>query len=386
MVNPVATFTFPTAVLYGPGTLAELPARLKQMGCRRPLVVTDPGLLQTKAFQSLREALGSQQLGQTWDLFHEVHTNPTEHDVIEAARAYREASCDSVVAFGGGSAMDVGKVLRLLLKHPEMKLSQYDLQADWSGLARFVCIPTTAGTGSEVGRSAVVTLGQTESRSTVFLPRLLAKLVILDPTLTVELPAALTAATGLDALTHCIESFTSPVFQPFCDGVALEGIYLIRRTLPTVVQNGQDLQARGTMQVAAAMGGLAFQKDLGATHSLAHPLSAMCGMHHGTANAVCLPHVMEWNARHKPGLYRRVGLAFGLDVVKLKDAEADAKTIQFLKKFIARLGLAGKLSAYGVKPAQIDALATQASADSCHLTNPVPVTREDLKALYLAAL
>ena len=190
----------------------------------------------------------------------------------------------------------------------------------------------------------------------------------------------------MDALTHCIESFTSPVFQPFCDGIALEGIHLICRTLPVVVQNGQDLQARGLMQVAAAMGGLAFQKELGAAHSLAHPLSALCGMHHGTANAVCLPHVMEWNAQRKPGLYRRVGLACGLDVLKLKDPEADAKTIQFIKKFIARLGLTGKLGAHGVKSSQIDALATQAFADSCHVTNPVPVSREDLKSLYLAAL
>lgn len=386
MGSPVATFTFPTAVLYGPGTLGELPARLKQMGCRRPMVVTDPGLLQTKAFQRLRDTMGSQLLGRSWEIFHEVHSNPTEHDVVEAARAFSAAECDSVVAFGGGSALDVGKVMRLLIKYPGLKLSHYTHQTDWSGLPRCVCIPTTAGTGSEVGRSASVTLDQAQVRSNIFLPRLLAKLVILDPTVTMEMPPDLTAATGLDALTHCIEAFTSPVFQPFCDGVALEGIYLVCRTLPQAVAHGDDLAARGTMQVAAAMGGVAFQKELGATHSLAHPLSALCGMHHGTANAICLPHVMKWNAQRRPGLYRRVGLACGLDVVKLKDDEADARTVQFIRKFISRLGVTGGLREHGVKEVQIDALATQAFGDPCHLTNPAPMSREDLKALYLAAL
>jgi 4-hydroxybutyrate dehydrogenase len=386
MVSPVATFTFPTAILFGPGTISELPARLGQMGCRRPLVVTDPGLLQTQAFQSLRDTLGSRKLGQTWELFHEVHSNPQEQDVIEAARAFREAQCDSVVGFGGGSAMDVGKLLRLLVRKPDLKLDQYDLHKDWSSLPRCVCIPTTAGTGSEVGRSAVITLASTQSRATIFLPRLLAKLVILDPDLTVELPPALTAASGMDALTHCIESFTSPVYQPFCDGLALEGIHLIVETLPRVFEHGNDIQARGIMLVAAAMGGVAMQKDLGGAHSLAHPLSAVCGMHHGTANAICLPHVMEWNARRRPGLYRRVGQACNLEIRKRNEEEADQETIGFLKELVSRLGLGGGLRAHGVKRSHLATLATQAFADSCHLTNPVPMTRDDFKTLYQAAL
>ena len=386
MNSAASTFSFPTATLFGPGTIGELPTRLRQMGGRRPLVVTDSGLVQTRAFEILARTLDKQQLGKTWELFHGVHSNPVEQDVVEAAKAFREASCDSVVAFGGGSALDVGKACRLMIKRPDLKLSKFNFNDDWSGLARCVCIPTTAGTGSEVGRSSVITPAGAQRRAVIFLPRLLAKLVILDPELTVDLPPKLTAATGMDALTHCIESFTSPVFQPFCDGIALEGIHLISQALPKAFVSGKDLDARGKMLVAAAMGGVAFQKDLGATHSLAHPLSALCGMHHGTANALCLPHVMDFNAQRQPGLYRRVGLACNLDVLRLKPEEADRKTIQFIRKFLAELGLSEGLRAYGVKESLLDPLATQAFADSCHATNPVPVSRDDLKALYQAAL
>ncbi|HKQ39411.1 MAG TPA: iron-containing alcohol dehydrogenase, partial [Verrucomicrobiae bacterium] len=210
MSSAVANFSFPTATLFGPGTISELPARLTQMGARRPLVVTDGGLLQTRAFEILRNTLGPSQLGKSWDLFHGVHTNPIEQDVIDAAKAFRESKCDSVIAFGGGSALDVGKACRLLAKKPDLKLAKFNTHDDWSGLARCVCIPTTAGTGSEVGRSSVITLAGTQRRSVIFLPRLLAKLVILDPEVTADLPPQLTAATGMDALTHCIESFTSP--------------------------------------------------------------------------------------------------------------------------------------------------------------------------------
>ena len=386
MSSIVSTFSFPTATLFGPGSIAELPVRLDQMGSKRPLVVTDPGLLQTPAFEALKKVLGGSQLGKSWELFHEVHSNPAEQDVIDAAKAFREGGCDAVIAFGGGSALDVGKACRLLVKRPELKLSRFNFKDDWSGLARCVCIPTTAGTGSEVGRSSVITLAGTQRRSVIFLPRLIAKLVILDPEMTRDLPPKLTAATGLDALTHCIESFTSPEFHPFCDGIALEGIHLIVEALPRAYKHGKDIDARGKMLVAAAMGGVAFQKDLGATHSLAHPLSALCGMHHGTANALCLPHVMGFNAQRKAGLYRRIGIACGLDVLKAKPEDADRLTIEFITKFNADLGLGGGLQAYGAKASQIDELAAQAFADSCHLTNPVPVNVEDLKALYRAAL
>ncbi len=305
----IASFSFPTTTLSGTGALAELPARLAKLNIKRPLVVTDPGLIQTEAFQKLQQTLGVAEQGKSWFLHHGVHPNPIESDVHESAAAYRQGGCDAVIAFGGGSALDVGKAARLLIKRPDLNLAEFRYEEDWSGLPPLIAIPTTAGTGSEVGRSSVVTITATKRKAVLFHPELLAKLVILDGELTRGLPPKLTAATGLDALTHCIESFTSPNFHPLCDGIALEGIHLIVDALPRAVRNGNDLDARGKMLVAAAMGAIAFQKDLGATHSLAHPLSTLCGLHHGTANALCLPAVMKFNAQRKPGLSRRAGIA-----------------------------------------------------------------------------
>jgi alcohol dehydrogenase class IV len=382
----VSTFSFPTATVFGPGTLSELPMRLQQIGSHRPLVVTDSGLVKTRAFEMLAHTLDNKQLGKTWELFHGVHSNPLEQDVAEAANLFREARCDVVVAFGGGSALDVGKACRLMVKRPELKLAKFNYHDDWSGMPRCICIPTTAGTGSEVGRSAVITLAGTQQRTAISLPRLLAKLVILDPEVTVSLPAELTAATGMDALTHCIEAFSSPAFDPFSDGIALEGIRMIVEALPRAFKDGRNIEARGKMLIAATMGGVACQKELGAGHSMANPLSAIGGMHHGTANAVCLPHVMEFNAQRKPGLYRRVGLACGLEVLRFKPEEADRKTIDFIKSLIRGLGMTQSLRAYGIKEVMIETLATQAFADSCHTTNPVPVNGDEFKALYRAAL
>ncbi|MBI3853145.1 MAG: iron-containing alcohol dehydrogenase [Verrucomicrobia bacterium] len=382
MSQPLITFSFPTTTLFGVGAIAELSSRLRQMNVTRPLVVTDPGVVQTEAFNLLKHTLGEKAQGQSWFLFSGVHPNPVENDVVEGAAAYRDASCDGVIAFGGGSALDVGKAVRLLVKRPDLKLEKFNYQDDWNNLAPCVCIPTTAGTGSEVGRSSVITMSATKRKAVLFHPALLAKLVILDPELTRGLPPKLTAATGADALTHCIESFTCPVFHPMCDGVALEGIHLIMDALPRAYRDGNDLDARGKMLVAAAMGAVAFQKDLGVVHSLAHPLSTICGMHHGLANALCLVAGMTFCAERKPGLYRRVGIACGLDVVKSSDAEADRATIEFIKKFLAGIGLDARLRDHGVKAEQLDALVAQAVDDPCHKTNAVPVTAKDFRQLY----
>jgi alcohol dehydrogenase class IV len=378
----LTTFSFPTTTLVGGGALAELPARLRRLNVLRPLVVTDPGLLPTEAFRQLQAALGLAGQGVRWFLYSGVHPNPVEGDVIAGAEAYRAQRCDGVIAFGGGSALDAGKAVRLLVKRPDLTLAAFDFNLDWTGLAPFVAIPTTAGTGSEVGRSSVITLTATGRKKVVFHPELLAKLVILDPELTRGLPPHLTAATGADALTHCIESFTCPVYHPLCDGVALEGIRLTVEALPRAYRDGQDLAARRDMLVAAAMGAVAFQKDLGATHSLAHPLSTICGMHHGLANALCLVEVMKFNAERQPGLYRRVGVACGLEVLGATPAEADRATIEFVARFLAGLGLNTRLRDHGVKESQIDALTAQAVEDPCHQTNPVPVTAADFKRLY----
>jgi alcohol dehydrogenase class IV len=368
-----ANFSFPTNVRFGAGCLRELPRHLGALGVNKPLIVTDAGLLPTDAFKSLEKISGRQ-----WQVFSGVHPNPTIEDVEAATAAYQEGKCDSVIAFGGGSALDVGKVIRIRIRRPDRPLLPFDFEADWSGLAPCVTIPTTAGTGSEVGRSSVVI---SEGRKRViFHPSLLAALVILDPELTLALPPKLTAATGADALIHCIESFTSPEFHPPCDGIALEGIHLIGQALARAVKHGDDLEARGKMQIAAMMGAIAFQKDLGAIHSLAHPLSTFCGLHHGTANALCTPFVMKFNADRLPGVYRRVGIALGLN------NPDDSATIQHVSGLLVEIGLAPGLRAYGVKESQLDAMSDQAFEDPCHQTNPVPVTRNNLRSLYQLAL
>lgn len=382
----LSSFSFPTPTLFGAGALKELPARLVKLGVRRPLIVTDPGLLPTDAFAALAKVLDPGARDRTWFVYSGVHPNPVESDVREPAAAFVKNGCDGVIAIGGGSALDAGKAARLLVKRPGFDLAKFYSESDWSGLAPFVAIPTTAGTGSEVGRSSVITLDSTHRKAVLFHPELLAKLVILDPEVTVGLPPKLTAATGADALTHCIESFTCPQFHPLCDGIALEGIHLIVQALPRAYKNGQDVAARGDMLVAAAMGAIAFQKDLGVVHSLAHPLSSLFGMHHGLANALCLVAGMKFCAARKPGLYRRVGLSCGLELQRATDAEADQRTIEFIGQFLAGLGLSGRLRDFGAKPDQLEALVAQAVDDPCHKTNAVPVSAEDFRQLYQEVL
>lgn len=377
----LTSFSFPTRTLFGARALRELPVQLSRLGVKRPLIVTDEGFARTPAFGLLRDVLDGAMPG-AWELFSGVHPNPIEDDVRRPAALFRERHCDGVVAIGGGSPLDAGKAARLLVKRPGFDFTKFYEESDWSGLAPFVAIPTTAGTGSEVGRSSVITLDATKRKAVLFHPEMLAKLVILDPELTVGLPPKLTAATGVDALTHCIESYTCPAFHPMCDGIALEGIRLIVDALPRAYRDGGDVDARGKMLVAAAMGAVAFQKDLGVVHSMAHPLSTLCGMHHGLANALCLVAGMRFCAVRKPGLYRRVGNACGLDVLKVSDAEADQVTIAFVAEFLAKLGLKAKLRDHGVDPALLDALVGQAVDDPCHKTNAVPVTPADFRELY----
>jgi 4-hydroxybutyrate dehydrogenase len=382
----ITSFSFPTTTLFGAGALKELPPRLTALGIERPLVVTDQGLIGTGAFRALAEVLGEVQRDHGWFVYSGVHANPVENDVREAAAMFRTHGCDAVIGFGGGSPLDVGKAARILVKRPDFDLATFHNEPDWSGLAAFVAIPTTAGTGSEVGRSSVITLDATRRKGVVFHPELLADLVILDPELTVALPPKLTAATGADALTHCIESYTCPVFHPMCDGIALEGIRLIVDALPKAYKDGKNIEARGKMLVAAAMGAVAFQKDVGVVHSLAHPLSTICGMHHGLANALCLVAGMKFCASHKPGLYRRVGIACGLEVMKSSDGEADQRTIAFIAEFLAGLGLNTKLRAHGVNESRLDELVAQAMEDPCHKTNAVRVLKEDFIQLYQEVL
>jgi alcohol dehydrogenase class IV len=378
----LTTFSFPTPTLFGAGALKELPPRLHTLKIQRPLVVTDAGLLATDAFRRLVQALGADAPDQRWFLYPGVHPNPIEADVREAAAAFRQNNCDGVIAIGGGSPLDVGKAARLLAKRPGFDLAKFYDEPDWSGLAPFVAIPTTAGTGSEVGRSSVITLDATQRKSVLFHPELLAKLVILDPELTVGLPPKLTAATGADALTHCIESYTCPVFHPMCDGIALEGVRLIVDALPRAYKNGKDLDARGKMLVASAMGALLSKKisawfirwRIRSRPFVECTMAWQCALSRGRnevlrgAQAGSLPTC--WHRLRPRGdemLRRRSG----------------STTIAFVSEFLAGLGLNTKLREHGVKSEHLDALVAQAVEDPCHKTNAVPVTHEDFRALYL---
>ncbi len=384
MTDASASFSFPTQIEFGPGKSQNLPAFLSQCGVVRPLVVSDPGFAQTPAFEEIRKALDEAKV--SWALATDVHSNPTESDVRKTFESFRKHDGDGVVGVGGGSPLDVAKAVRLMIKRPDLELTRFDWQDDWSGLVPFIAIPTTAGTGSEVGRSAVITPTATQRKAVLFHPELLAAIAILDPKLTIGLPGPLTAATGFDALTHCIESYTSPVLHPLCDGIALEGIRLIACSLPQVMDDPSNVEARGHLQLAAAMGGVAFQKDLGAAHSMAHPLSTLHGLHHGLANALCLSVVMEFNAKRMPGVYRQVAIAMGEDAVRGSDEEADAAAIGAVQKLLAAINIPLGLANHGVSDGDIAALADEATLDPCHQTNPVSVLASDFVDLYRSAL
>jgi alcohol dehydrogenase class IV len=387
-MTSTASFSFPTSVQYGPGVLSAIESVFEKLKIQHPLIVCDTFLPDTPAYGKLMKALEGVDHLRHVSVFKDVHPDPVESNVRGAADAYRTNQCDGIIGLGGGSALDVAKVCRLLIMEPGLRFEESGaiLARTWSALPPFIAIPTTAGTGSEVGRSSVITLEKTDAKSVIFHPSLLADEVLLDPEVTVSLPDKLTAATGLDALTHCIESFTSPVLQPLCDGIALEGIQLISRHFLKAVHEGSNLDARGGMLLGAMMGGIAFQKDLGATHSMAHPLSNLCQLHHGLANALCLPFVMQWNAGKQPGLYRRVGIAAGLDILNVEATEADTMTLHWVRMLIEQSGIQMGLSNHGVTPSHIEDLADLAIQDSCHQTNPVPVNRDVFVKLYQAAL
>jgi alcohol dehydrogenase class IV len=314
-------------------------------------------------------------------VYDDVLGNPIEQNVHDGVAAFREARADVVVAVGGGSPLDVGKLVRLGVNH-KRPLVDYD---DATGGDRFItadvppmlAVPTTAGTGSEVGRSGVVTLEANHRKTVIFSPHLLANVAILDPEMTRSMPPHITAATGFDALTHCLEAYVALGDHPMADGIALEGIRLVAACLARAVADGNDLGARGGMLKAAMMGAVAFQKGLGACHSLAHPLSSEKGMHHGLANALCLPAVVDFNEKAARARLDRVRA--------ILDPEAGSCG-EALRKLRKRVGLPDGLGAEGVKESDIPKLADKAIEDACHRSNPRPVTRDDLAALYKASI
>jgi alcohol dehydrogenase class IV len=372
-----AIFTFPNRILFGAGAVGWLPAELGRLRVVRPLVVTDPGLSELGLVDRLVALLGPGAV-----VYGDVHANPTEADVLAGLALYREAGCDSVVGLGGGSPLDAAKAIRLLATHPG-HLADYDLTqggVDRIGpeMPPMVAIPTTAGTGSEAGRGALIQLPQTGRKTIVLSPYLLPSSAICDPELTLGLPAKLTAATGMDALTHCVESFLSITVHPICDGIAVEGLRSIFKGLETAVDDGSNLEARSAMMMGALLGGISFHKGLGVVHSLSHALGSEGRVHHGTLNAILLPHSLRFN-RAAAGsriaeLARRMGLG--------RSGDAEGHLITLTELLLARLPLPRRLGELdGLSRDRIPEYARLATLDHCHRTNPRPCTQDDFSAI-----
>jgi alcohol dehydrogenase class IV len=372
-----AIFTFPNRILFGAGAVGWLLAELGRLGVVRPLIVTDPGLMDLGLVDRLVAPLGPGAV-----VHADVHANPTEADVLAGLAIYREAGCDGVVGLGGGSPIDAAKAIRLMATHPG-RLADFDLTQ--GGMDRIgpemppmVAVPTTAGTGSEAGRGALIQLPQTGRKTIVLSPYLLPSSAICDPELTLGLPARLTAATGMDALTHCIESFLSTTVHPICDGIAVEGLRSIFKGLETAVDDGSNLESRSAMMMGALLGGISFHKGLGVVHSLSHALGSEGRVHHGTLNAILLPHGLRFN-RAAAGsriaeLARRLGLG--------RSGDAEGHLITLTELLLARLPLPRRLGELdGLTRDRISEYARLATLDHCHRTNPRPCTQDDFSAI-----
>ena len=375
----IVQYNFPTSIRFGPGAVKELPDYLGKNHLERPLLVTDRTIAGLDFFKSIMDDLKKQQIAV--EVFSAIHKNPVKSDVYSGTEVYDATRRDSVIGIGGGAALDVARAIVLRINHRE-DLFKYDdlIGGDvyvTNDVPHFITIPSTAGTGSEVGRSAIIADDTTHQKKILFSPKLLAKIVFADPLLTMDLPAFITAATGMDALTHNMEAFLAKMDHPMCEGIALEGMRLIGRSLEKAV-NRPDLQARSEMLLASLMGAVAFQKGLGVVHSLAHPLSSLLDTHHGLANAVNLPYGMEFNREGFEEKFRRMGQA-----LQLKE---DQDLILFLRELNAKTGIPQRLKDIAVKEEHIETLADLAFADFAHPNNPKPVSREDFKKLYQRAL
>jgi len=374
-------YNFPTTIRFGAGACNELGDYLKKNNLSRPLIVTDPVVSQLGFFKKIVEDLKSKNI--STEVFHDLHKNPVKSDVYKGTDVYDATERDSIIGIGGGVAIDVARAICLRINHRE-DLFKYDdlIGGDVyviNDVPHFITIPTTAGTGSEVGRSAIIADDETHQKKILFSPKLLAKIVFADPVLTMDLPPFITAATGMDALTHNMEAFLAKMQHPMCEGIALEGIHLISESLEKAVNN-PDLECRSKMLIASLMGAVAFQKGLGVVHSLAHPLSALLDTHHGLANAVNIPYGMQFNIGGCEDKFKRIARTLGL-----KDETGEA-VVQYLFDLNSKINIPHKLSDIGVREEHVETLADMAIADFAHPNNPKPVSREDFRMLYLKAL
>jgi alcohol dehydrogenase class IV len=384
-------FAFPTAIHFGPGAAKSVAPHLVENGKRRPLVVTDRALARLPVARDFVAMLRGAGLDVA--VFDGVFGNPMASQANAGGEAFRAHRADSVVGLGGGAAVDVAKIVGVLgtaggdaleyaYDHPGVRTIPDDLPY-------FVALPTTAGTGSEVGRSSVISEDGTHVKRIVFSPKILARSVFADPELTLDLPAAITAATGMDALTHNVESYLSPAYHPLCDGIALEGVRIAARALPRAVADGRDVGARSDMLMASMMGAIAFQKDLGAVHSCAHALSTVADLHHGLANGIMIDHVMRFNLAAAAAKMAELARVAGVQASGSDEARAEA-FVAWLSALKRSLGIPAKLSDYrgsrAVTRNDIPALVAVAYKDLCHQTNPRPCTVGDFERLFEAAL
>jgi alcohol dehydrogenase class IV len=373
----ISRFSFPTDIHFGAGARGLVADHLRDAGCMRPLIVTDKALAALPVLAEFRGRLK----GLDAAVYDGVYGNPTAAQVMAGASAYTAHRADCIIGFGGGAALDVAKVVGLMATH-EGDILDYvwdhpQVRPIIHALPYFVALPTTAGTGSEVGRSSVVAEDDSHVKRTVFSPKLLARAVFADPELTLALPASITAATGMDALTHNVESYLSPAYHPLCDGIALEGARLAARALRRAVAQPGDLGARSDMMMASMMGAIAFQKDLGAVHACAHALGAVCGLHHGLANALMIEPVMQFNLGAARERFDELARVVG--------AGAADDFVPWLARLKQDIGITDTLATVGVQRGQFGALVDIAIADICHKTNPRPCTREDFERFYAQA-
>ncbi len=384
-------FSFPTTIHFGAGARRLVAGHLREHGIARPLIVTDRGI----AALALLPAFIADLPGLAVGVFTEIWGNPVTSQVMAGAVAYREHRADAVIGLGGGAALDVAKAIALMAQHPgdvlEYAWDHPQLRPITEPLPHFVAVPTTAGTGSEVGRSAVVSDAVTHVKRIIFSPLLLAKAVFADPELTLALPPAITAATGMDALTHNVESYLSPAYHPLCDGIALEGARIAARALPRAFADGSDLKARSDMLMSSMMGAIAFQKDLGAVHSCAHALSTVADLHHGLANGVMIDHVMRFNLPAATAKMAELARVTGVPGAGAASTDAAALGfVDWLARMKRELGIAATLSALELprrlSRADIPALVDVAVNDICHQTNPRKCERADFERIFDAAM
>lgn len=379
-------FNFPTRMILGEGALDEMAAAIQKQGFNRPLIVTDATLLELGLVARLTAVLDAYALESS--IFSEVHPNPLQQDCETGIQCFTDNRCDSLIAIGGGSAIDVAKTLKVLASHTG-PIALYEEAKGGDQLIKnpmppLYAIPTTAGTGSEVGRAAVVILRETGRKSVIFHPDLMPTMAVLQPSLTEQLPAALTAATGIDALTHAMEAYFAPDFHPICDGIALQAMNLVVKYLPLACTNGSDLDAREKMLLAASMGAIAFQKGLGMVHSLAHPLSAEYGTHHGLANALLLPDSLALIERRADTQDQEQRISETHQIFNNADLPA-ASLSESVRLFIQKVGIQMGLNDRGIPAQDLPRLAKLAFEDGIHQTNMVPVTETDLLAVYRSA-